>query len=79
MNPVDQHPSAPLRSVTAQYYDASARAARWKDWFRLATCVLIGEPLASRWVDLFFLYWFSVKRRMDEKANALLPRVSVLV
>jgi hypothetical protein len=25
------------------------------------------------------VYWFSVKRRMDEKAYALLPRVSVLV
>jgi len=25
------------------------------------------------------LYWFSVKRRLAEKANALLPRVLVLV
>jgi hypothetical protein len=25
------------------------------------------------------LYWFSVKRRLVENANALLPRVSVLV
>src|SRR6266576_3834959 len=54
MNPVDRQSFAPPRSVTAQYYDASARTARWADWFRLATCVLIGEPLASRWKDLFF-------------------------
>jgi hypothetical protein len=26
-----------------------------------------------------YLYWFSVKRRLAQKANALLPRVSVLV
>jgi len=25
------------------------------------------------------MYWFSVKRRLAEKANALLPRVLVLV
>src|SRR6266496_4749132 len=31
------------RSMTALHYDAPARVARWKDWFRLATCVLIGE------------------------------------
>jgi len=44
---------ASRRSVTAQHYDAPARAARWEDWFRLATCALIGELYASRWKDLF--------------------------
>ncbi len=54
MNLVDRGSSALPRSVTAQCYDAPERAARWVDWFRLATCVSTGEPLASRWKDLFF-------------------------
>src|SRR5690348_2081671 len=55
MNLVDRTTFAPSRSVTAKHSDAPARVARWVDWFRLATYVLIGEPLASRWRDLFFL------------------------
>ncbi len=43
MNLIDRPSSALPRSVTAQCSDAPARAARWVDWFRLATCVLIGE------------------------------------
>jgi len=54
MNLVDRYLFAPPRSVTAKHYDAPARVARWRDWFRLATCVLTGEPWASRWKDLFF-------------------------
>lgn len=55
MNLINRPTFAPSRSVTAKHSDAPARVARWRDWFRLATYVLIGEPWASRWRDLFFL------------------------
>jgi hypothetical protein len=47
---------SPSRSVTAKHSDAPARVARWVDWFRLATYVLIGEPwlpageICSSWI-----------------------------
>jgi len=45
MNLVALSSFAPPRSVTAEYSDAPPwEVARWKDWFRLATCALIGEP-----------------------------------
>jgi hypothetical protein len=45
MNLVGWPSFAPPRSVTAQYSDAPPmEAARWEDWFWLATCALIGEP-----------------------------------
>ena len=55
--------SAPPRSVTAMHSDAPARAARWGDWFRPATRLLIGEPdlgRPSRWKDWSF---FSIPGR----------------
>jgi len=51
MNRLECAASASPRSVTAGPSDAPARAARWKDWFRPATYVSIGEPQASRWKD----------------------------
>jgi hypothetical protein len=39
---------APPRNVTASYFEAASRAARWVDWFRPATCVLIGDLALSR-------------------------------
>jgi hypothetical protein len=45
MNLVEWSSFAPPRSVTAEWSDAPPlEVARWGDWFRLATCALIGEP-----------------------------------
>jgi hypothetical protein len=45
MNRIGSAWFAPPRSMTAECSDAPPwEVARWKDWFRLATCALIGEP-----------------------------------
>lgn len=73
MNLVASQPSALPRSVTVQYYDAPLGAARWVDWFRLATCALIGEPEASRWRDLFFSDPSRARRADDRKTTPMTP------
>src|SRR5271156_5778365 len=59
MNLIEWLAFASPRSMTGNTFDASARTARWGDWFRPATRVLIGETMlacpkwCSRWKDLF--------------------------
>ena len=79
MNLVEGRSSARPRSVTVQYFDAPLGAARWEDWFRLATCALIGEPWASRWRELFFSDPSRARRADKLKAKRMnTPSLTVL-
>jgi hypothetical protein len=57
MNLIEYPTFALPRSMTAKIFDALARVARWGDWFRLATCVLFGEPLSFP-LERFVLFGF---------------------
>src|SRR6266545_3093120 len=70
MNRVEWHWSVRRRSMTGRNFDAPARVARWRDWFRPSARVSIGEPWGFP-LERFVLLgpWPGTERGHCAKAN----------